>query len=1155
MPRAVCTILALLFAAVSTGVAAPKATRAPQGRRPQPPARQPAKPTKVAEPTLPSPTPPLPGSLTQPGSQPALFLDIGHTGPLYNIFFSPDGKLLATSDWGGSVRVWDLQTGRLRAAPDGDHRDDRCGGFSPDGRLLATSANKKEVRLWDTRTLQLAASLQGHTAPIDGFSLSDTLAATGSQDSTARVWDVRTGRTLAILRGHKGGVQVALAPDGKSVATGSEDGALRLWDLPGGQLRATLQGHTAPFVTITYSPDGKILATASQDRTARLWDVGAGQLKAVLQGHREVVNTVRFSPDGRMLATGSNDRTVRLWDARTGEVKKVLAEPQIWANTWLGLAFSPDGRLLATGGFPVRLWDTASGLLAGTLRASSGGIAVAFSPDGKTLGTADGDGSVRLWDVAICQLAGQMQASLSGVTKRPVLSLDGRTLAVGSYDAVRLWDLATGQLKRGFRHESFKSGVAPALSPDGKALATVSRELVALWDAQSGQLRWALPHPGQEIWAPAFSPDGKILAANCQQHTDGSSSIRLWNATDGQLKSTLSADRSPVDALLFSPDGQVLAAAGVYLWDTANGQVKAALPGSRLLAYSPDGKWLAAAAESTVVLLDVASGEYKATLQIQPAVCQELAFSHDGALLGIVGTDYRLRRWDVRTGHLLPGDIGNHLTEFPIQVTRPLSAVGATVRLHDPRDGRVTAAVSPVPSALGEASSEWCVTTREGYFDCSANATAYLKCNVGGTVYSAAQYLARSRRPDLVARALRGEGLSAALVANAAIPPAVQFVGLKSGDRVPGNPMNVTLEAGDDREVQRVALLVNNRPLPPEEARPIEVGARPLEPGARPLEPGARPIDIGARDGDSNHRVYRRFTFRISVPPGENEVRLKAIAYDAGGLASEPAEVLLAGAGGKSVTGNLYALCVGVGRYKQGSGSGNDGRISNLRYPAADAKALGERLKRESGSLYARVEVRTLTDEQATLPNLRSGLKWLQESVRPGQIDTAVLFLSGHGISLDGRYHFAAHETDLKNLGETTLSGRELREALGGKLRARAVFLFVDTCHSGGLDGRNDDLVLEVGEGVYLLASSSAREYAYESEKWGHGAFTLALLRALDKKELASGGVIHFNALTYAVPEEVARLMKEAGRSETEQEPCVPLASRRLRVPLAQAPR
>ena len=67
----------------------------------------------------------------------------------------------------------------------------------------------------------------------------------------------------------------------------------------------------------------------------------------------------------------------------------------------------------------------------------------------------------------------------------------------------------------------------------------------------------------------------------------------------------------------------------------------------------------------------------------------------------------------------------------------------------------------------------------------------------------------------------------------------------------------------------------------------------------------------------------------------------------------------------------------------------------------------------------------------------------------------------------------------------------------------------------------------------------------------GHGAFTRGLLQALDTPKLRQSDVVYFNALVYEVPDEVAGLMKAVGHSETEQEPCVPLASRHLRTPIA----
>jgi len=346
--------------------------------------------------------------------------------------------------------------------------------------------------------------------------------------------------------------------------------------------------------------------------------------------------------------------------------------------------------------------------------------------------------------------------------------------------------------------------------------------------------------------------------------------------------------------------------------------------------------------------------------------------------------------------------------------------------------------------------------------------------------------------------------------------------------------MTVTVEVTDDSGAEEVELLINGRPLPPAHARPIDVAAKPIE--------------VGAKAADPSHTVADHLTFRIPLPLGANEIRLRAVAYDDTDLGSDPVEIVLKRADATPVVGKLLVLSIGVSDYRSTG-------IGDLRFPAPDAKAIADRFRKEGKPLYEQVEVRTLIDDEATLPNVRQQLQWLQETVRPGQIDTVVLFLSGHGLSVDGRYHFATHETDVNNIEKTTLSGRELREALGGRLRAKAVFLFVDTCHSGGMSGRNDDLALEVADaGVYVLASSGAKEYSYESKEWGHGAFTLALLRALDRRELARKGVIYFNALTYAVPDEVALLMEKAGRNETEQEPCVPLASRRLRMPIAQAP-
>jgi WD40 repeat protein/transcriptional regulator with XRE-family HTH domain len=301
----------------------------------------------------------------------------GHTGPVGTVAFSPDGKTLATSSVDGTVRLWDVATGRPIGRPLTSHGGTVIAlAFSPGGKTLAVDAG--------------------------GFS-----AATRTAVGTVRLWEVATGRPIGgPLTSHDGqGNVMAFSPNGKTLATGDDTGMVQLWQVATGKpISGALTSGTSVVQAMAFSPDGKTLATGNDDGTVRLWQAATGTpIGSPLTSHDGAVIAVAFSPDGKTLATGNDDGTVRLWQAATGTP---IGSPLIIGTSLVqSVAFSPDGKALATGSNDgtVRLWDVASHQLIGaSFTGDTGGVrSVTFSPDGKTLATGSSDGTVRLWDVTI----------------------------------------------------------------------------------------------------------------------------------------------------------------------------------------------------------------------------------------------------------------------------------------------------------------------------------------------------------------------------------------------------------------------------------------------------------------------------------------------------------------------------------------------------------------------------------------------------------------------------------------------------------------------------------------------------------------------------------------------------------------------------------
>ncbi len=576
-----------------------------------------------------------------------------HPGPVYAIAFHPRENRLLTGCEDGRARLWEAPpalAGRAGPAepaltvvhypreksPEPRFRHGvTCVAFSPNGNRFATGGGDRTVRIWDAASGQRTAPVMRHSEVVlcVTFTPDGQSVLYGAYFGRYAIRNASTGRPVgeAWRDSDRDSIvfSIAVSPDGRRVATGLNDIAwARQWDFGSGRALGPKLAHQAEVLAIAYSPDGRLLATASNDRSARLWDSAKGLPHGALLQHSGAVRTVAFTPDGRHVVTGSVDKTLRIWSLGRGALLRALLHyPETRVSC---AAFSPDNRTVLTGcqivGNRAILWDVASGAnLKEYPHTNSMGwgenwvAAVAFSPDGSTIYTADNTRQVvHFWDVAAARRKG----------------------AAGPHGA---------KISR------------MALSPDGKKLVTCGTETnkadglaARLWNAETGQPIGALMKHGGRILGLAFSPDGRTVLTGGVNHV-----TRLWNAETGEpLGEPLPRHRDAVRSVCFSPDGRTIltgeADGNARRWEAATGkpigrpmQHQGAV---NSLSYVAAGQLiLTASADSTARLWHADTG-----LPVGPALhhSSHVDFalgSPDGRTAVTCGADSMARLWAIPT--------------------------------------------------------------------------------------------------------------------------------------------------------------------------------------------------------------------------------------------------------------------------------------------------------------------------------------------------------------------------------------------------------------------------------------------------------------------------------------------------------------------------
>ena len=184
----------------------------------------------------------------------------------------------------------------------------RCLAFSPDCALLASGSSDGTVRLWEVATGREGTLLRGHAGWVLALAFTpDGLAlASGGNDQTVRLWDLAAGREKAAYRRNCPAsiVSLAYSPDGQMVATGDSDGAIVLRETIGGRAAGPCQRALQEYRVPCLRPRRPAAGFGQSRRKCQTLGRCVGAEKASLRGHGGWVFAVAFTPSGRAARIG-----------------------------------------------------------------------------------------------------------------------------------------------------------------------------------------------------------------------------------------------------------------------------------------------------------------------------------------------------------------------------------------------------------------------------------------------------------------------------------------------------------------------------------------------------------------------------------------------------------------------------------------------------------------------------------------------------------------------------------------------------------------------------------------------------------------------------------------------------------------------------------